>query len=215
MANKNYWEAEGETINQIAQELKEGFKILNSIPNEIVTFFGSAQIDPSDEIYKHCENTAYELGRNGYAIVTGGGPGIMRAANTGATRAGAISVGIRALLIEGQSVTDDIYTAKLDMEFVFLRRFIMYAKSKAWIFYPGGIGTLDELAECMQLRYTGVRNKKPIICVNREYWAGLFRWLEQGAYKKNFLMHGKSDLELVQFAESTSDIIEILGKHKS
>ena len=95
-------------------------------------------------------------------------------------------------------------------EFVFLRRFIMYAKSKAWIFYPGGIGTLDELSECMQLRYTGIRNQKPIICVDQKYWEGLFTWLEERAFKNNYLMHGKSDLQLVQFAETTEDILKIV-----
>ncbi len=212
MANKKYWETPEETSQEIADEAKKGFDVLNQIPNEIVTFFGSAQIKESEEFYKHCENTAFELGKLSYAVVTGGGPGIMKAANTGASRAGAPSVGVRAGLIDGQLVTDDIYTHKLEMEFVFLRRFVMYAKSKAWIFYPGGIGTLDELSECMQLRYTGIRNQKPIICVNQEYWSGLFSWLEERAYKSNFLMHGKNDLKLVQFAESSEDIIDIVTR---
>jgi len=210
MANKNYWEAPDETIQEIADEVKRGFDVLNQIPNEIVTFFGSAQIEESEEFYQHCENTAFELGKKGYAIVTGGGPGIMRAANSGASRAEAPSIGIRAGLIDGQQVTENIYSHKLEMEFVFLRRFVMYAKSRAWIFYPGGIGTLDELSECMQLRYTGIRNQKPIICVNEEYWEGLFIWLREKAYKNNFLMHGESDLKLVQFAESSEDVIRII-----
>jgi len=210
MANKNYWESQEETLEQITKEVRAGFDLLNTIPNDILTFFGSAQIKENDEWYQHCERTAFELGKRGNAIITGGGPGIMRAANVGAHRAGAISIGIRAGLIDGQLVEDDVYNAKLDMEFVFLRRFIMYAKSKAWIFYPGGIGTLDELSECMQLRYTGIRNQKPIICVNAKYWEGLFKWLEENAYKNNFLMHGKSDLHLVQFADTTEEVVSII-----
>src|SRR4051812_35536407 len=139
MSNKNYWENSEETIGMVTAELRKGFDLLNTIPNDPVTFFGSAKVKESDAYYQHCEQTAFALGKKGYTIITGGGPGIMRAANTGAHRAGAPSIGIRAQLIEGQGVLDYVYTDKIDFEFVFLRRFIMYSKSKAWIFYPGGI----------------------------------------------------------------------------
>lgn len=212
MANKNYWEHSEESISQASREMRIGFELLNKTPNNLLTFFGSAQIKESDPHYQLCEETAFEFGKRGYAIMTGGGPGIMRAANTGAKRAEAISIGIRGNLIQEQFVSEDIYTDLIDVEFMFLRRFFMYVKSKAWIFYPGGIGTLDELFECMQLRYTGIRNQKPIICVDEGYWHGLFEWMENNAYKKNFLMHGKEDLRLVEFANTKEEILNLVGR---
>jgi hypothetical protein len=212
MVNKDYWKFPEETIKQVSEEINKGLEIINKIDNDIITIFGSAQIEEGKADYEHCKRTAFELGKKGFAIVTGGMTGIMRAANTGAKKAGAPSVGIRAKLIKGKRIKDNIYTEKSEFEFIFLRRFIMYVKSKAWIFYPGGIGTLDELFECMQLRYTGVRNKKPIICVNKKYWEGLFKWLEENAYKNKFLIHGKADLKLVHFVDSTEEILKILEK---
>ena len=212
MANKDYWKFKKETVKKVSEEISKGFDIINKIDKDIITIFGSAQIREGEADYEHCKKTAFELGKRSYAIVTGGGPGIMQAANTGAKEAGAPSVGIRSELIEGQEVKENIYTEKSDFEFVFLRRFIMYVKSKAWIFYPGGIGTLDELFECMQLKYTGIRNKKPIICVNKKYWEGLFKWLEENPYKNKFFMHGKEDLKLVHLVDTTEEILGILGK---
>jgi len=213
MGNIDYWENPGETASNVKKETEKGLDLLNQINGEIISFFGSSQIKKDEKNYKHCEKVAFKLGEKGYAIVTGGGPGIMEAANSGANRAGATSIGIRAELIEGQKVKDNIYTKRSEFHFVFLRRFIMYVKSKAWIFYPGGFGTLDELFECIQLKYTGVRDKKPIICVDKKYWKGLFEWIEENAYKSKFLMHGKKDLELVHFVDTFDEISDILKKN--
>jgi len=212
MVNKDYWEFSEETVKQVSKEMKKGLNTINKINNDIITIFGSSQIEEGKNDYEHCKKTAFELGKKGYAIITGGGQGIMHAANTGAKKAGAPSIGIRAILIEEKEVKDNIYTEKIDFEFVFLRRFIMYVKSKAWIFYPGGIGTLDELFECMQLKYTGIRDKKPIICVNKKYWKGLFKWMEENPYKNRFFKHGKIDLKLVHLVDSTEEILKILEK---
>ena len=216
MANKNYWEKPEEVAKQIGEEARKGLQLINKIQKPIITIFGSAQIKEKDKYYKHCEKTAFELGKKGYAILTGGGPGIMKAANTGAKKAGTISIGIRSLLIENQreGIEDDLYTEKIDLEFMFLRRFSLYAKSKAWLFYPGGIGTLDELSECLLLKYTGIRDQKPIICVGRKYWKGLFDWIEKKAYKNGFLMNGKEDLKLAHLVDTIEEVLEIIEGKK-
>jgi len=210
MGNIDYWANSKETIAKVNEEIVKGLALLNKIDKDIISFFGSSQIKKGDDYYEHCRKVAFDLGKKGYAIITGGGPGIMHAANSGATEAGAPSIGIKAELIEGQDVHDDIYTEKSQFHFVFLRRFIIYVKSKAWIFYPGGFGTLDELFECLQLKYTGVRDRKPIICVDREYWKGLFKWIKENPYKNDFLRRGKKDLDLVHFVDTLEEINRIL-----
>ena len=122
-----------------------GLTLLNKINEPIVTFFGSHKVTPENEFYQQARHTAFELGKRGYAILSGGGPGIMHAANSGAMEAGTPSIGLRAELLEEQEVIDKIFTHKLSFHFLFTRRFVMAIKSEALVFYPGGYGTLNEL----------------------------------------------------------------------
>ena len=126
------------------------------------------------------------LVKRGYAILSGGGPGIMHAANSGAMEAGAPSIGLRAELLEEQEVTDKIFTHKLSFHFLFTRRFIMSIKSEALVFYPGGYGTLNELFDYAVHMQTNIIDTVPIICVNKKYWQGLFDWLKENPLKKDF-----------------------------
>ncbi len=195
------------TVETVKNEINSGLNILNKIDNKIVTFFGSHKVTSSERYYKECEQFAYELGKRGYAILSGGGPGIMHAANSGATRAKAPSIGLTAELLTKEVVKDKIHSEKSSFKFLFVRRFIMSIKSEALIFYPGGFGTLNELFEYATLMQTGIVDTVPIICVNKKYWQGLFDWLKNGPVKYDFLVN--TDFKLIYLVDSNTEILEI------
>jgi len=208
--NQEYYEKTEWTVEKVRQEIDAGLSLLGKIDKKIVTFFGSHRVPEDSKYYKHCKNVAFELGKKWYAILSGGGPGIMHAANSGATEAETSSIGLRAELLKGERVTDDIFTDGFSFHFLFTRRFIMSIKSEALIFYPGGFGTLNELFEYAVLMQTEIADKVPIICVNKEYWNGLFHRLENNPMKEDFLIHGVKDLELLYFVDDVEEIIEII-----
>ena len=210
--NKKYFNQANWTVERIQSEVDMGLELLNSIDKKIVTFFGSHRAGPEHEYYKHAERVAYELGKKDYAIMSGGGAGIMHAANSGATRAKTVSVGVRAELLDKKHVKDKIYTNKIEFHFLFVRRFIMSIKSEGLVLYPGGYGTINELFEYLMLMQTGVVDKVPIICVNRKYWEGLFSWLKNNPLGQDFFMRDKKDLELINFVDSLREIEKLIGK---
>ena len=210
--NKQYYKNNKWTVNKVRDEIEAGLALLNLLDRKAVTFFGSHRLAKEHPYYQHAKTTAQELGKSGYAIITGGGPGVMHAANSGAIEAGAPSVGLRAQLLEGERVTDPVFSYELDFHFLFTRRFIMSIKSEALIFYPGGYGTLNELFEYVVLMQTGIVDTLPIICVNKAYWEGLFKWMEEHPRKEDFLIHGVKDLKLLHFADTTEEVLKIVQK---
>ena len=206
--NKQYYAKTDWTIDKVGDEINKGLKILNKYNNKIVTFFGSHKVDFKSEYYTNCRDLAFELGKRGYTIITGGGPGIMHAANYGANEAKANSIGFKAELLKGEAVKDKIFTEELSFHFIFVRRFIMSIKSDALIFYPGGYGTLNELFEYAVLMQTSIVDTVPIICVNRKYWSGLFKWLKENPLKNDFFIKD-SDLNLISFVDTKDEVIEI------
>ncbi len=206
--NKEYYSKTSWTVEKVREEIDAGLALLNKIDNNLVAFFGSHLVTPGSEYYLHCKNVAYELGKRNYAVLTGGGPGIMHAANSGASEANVPSVGLKAELLKGEKVSDPIYTHELSFHFLFARRFIMSIKSEALIFYPGGYGTLNEIFEYAVLMQTGIVDTVPIICVNRNYWNGLLEWLKNGSLKHGFFT--KKDLDLLHFVDDTGDILELI-----
>jgi uncharacterized protein (TIGR00730 family) len=209
--NKEYYSNANGTAQKVQKEINEGLALLNKIDNKIITFFGSHRVSEDSKYYRDCKKIAYELGKKGYAILSGGGPGIMHAANSGAMAANVPSIGLKAELLEGEKVTDAIFTNELSFHFLFARRFIMSIKSEALIFYPGGYGTLNELFEYAVLMQTGIVDKVPIICVNKKYWQGLFDWLKNNPLKENFFIQDIEDLKLLHFVDSAEEIFEILA----
>lgn len=208
--NKEYYANTDWTVDKVREEINEGLALLNKIDNKIITFFGAHRVKEDSRYYKHCKEVAYQLGKKGYAILSGGGPGIMHASNSGATKAKVPSIGLQAKLLKGEKVTDSIFTDELAFHFIFARRFIMSIKSEAMIFYPGGYGTLNELFEYAVLMQTGIVDTVPIICVNREYWLGLFDWLENNPLKEDFLIHNVKDLELLHFVDDIDEILNLI-----
>lgn len=208
--NKQYYTKTDWTVDKVREEINSGLKLLNKIDNKIITFFGSHRATENSKYYQHCEKVSFELGKRGYAILSGGGPGIMHAANSGATKAKVPSIGLKAELLKGEKVKDHIFTHELSFHFLFVRRFIMSIKSEALIFYPGGYGTLNELFEYAVLMQTGIVDNVPIICVNKKYWQGLFDWLEGNPLKEDFFIHNIKDLNLLHFVDDVDEIISII-----
>ncbi len=210
--NMQYYARTDWTSRKVQEEIDSGLALLNRTDNRIITFFGSHRVGKGSEYYRHCKKLAYELGKRHYAIMSGGGPGIMHAANSGATEAGAQSIGFKAELLEGEKIDEPIFTQELSFHFLFVRRFIMSIKSEALIFYPGGYGTLNEVFEYAVLMQTGIVDTVPIICVNRKYWAGLLKWLENNPLKKDLLVHSRKDIRLLHFADDIGEIIRIIER---
>lgn len=203
------------TITRIRQEIENGYELLNNINTESVFFAGSRGTFACEKhykhYYKHCEKLAYELGKMGYAIISGGGPGIMKAANEGATRAKAISIGLRAELLPAEHIKDDIYTHELSFHFFFIRRFIMQLKSVASIFYPGGFGTLTEFFENAFLMQDDIIDKFPLILVGEEYWKELKEWLSKELLK-NKLIDKDFFSKYIYFTDDITEIKKIIKK---
>jgi hypothetical protein len=199
------------TVEDVDKEVAEGLRILDGVNRKIVSIFGSHATEKTDKYYMHCEETAYRLGLKKYAILTGGGPGIMQAANIGAMRAKTISIGFKAgLLKKEQSIANDIFTHYTSFKFLFARRFSLAIKSQALIFYPGGYGTLNELFEYVTLIQTHMVDPVPVVCVNRKYWEGLFKWLKSQTLKHGFIQ--ARHLKGIYFAETPTDVIRIIEK---
>ena len=208
--NKQYYVDTDWTVKKAKKEINDGLKILKKIDNKIVTFFGSHKVNKKNKYYQHCKKLAYELGKRNYAIVSGGGPGIMHAANSGATKAGVPSIGFQAELLTKEKIKESIFTDKLSFHFFFVRRFIMSIKSDALIFYPGGYGSLDELFEYANLMQNNIVDRVPIICVNKKYWKGLFDWLKNNPLKEDFLAGKMKDIDLLHFVDDIDEIIKII-----
>jgi len=196
-----------------SKEITDGLKILRNIKQDMVSIFGSHITSEKHKDYINCQKTCYNLGKKGYAIVSGGGPGIMKAANTGATLAKTPSVGFKAKLIQKeQHVDDNIFTYQYEFNFLFVRRFCLAVESRALIFYPGGYGTLNELFEYITLIETHMEEPIPVICVNKKYWEGLFNWLKNNALKEGYIT--QRHLDYITYADTSKEIINIIEERK-
>lgn len=199
------------TAKLVEKEVLQGIKLLNSIDKPIITFFGSHSIPKSNSAYKNAFQTSKSLAEEGFAIMSGGGPGIMHAANAGAISAGVPSIGVMADMLVEERISDKIFTHQAAYKFMFVRRFILSIKSEALIFYPGGYGTFNELFEFLVLIQTGMIEKVPIILVDTKFWKGLDKWI-QGLVDQKLIK--KKDLNLIQHADTTKEILSIIHKHK-
>jgi len=209
--NRQYFRDIVKTVEDVDKEVAEGLRILDSVNRKIISVFGTHATNNKDKFYKHCETTSYNLGLKKYAILTGGGPGIMQAANTGAMRAKTISIGFKAgLLQKEQSVGNDIFTHQMSFKFLFARRFSLAIKSDALVFYPGGYGTLNELFEYITLIQTHMVDPIPVVCVNKAYWEGLFKWLKTQTMKKGYI--SAKHLKGIYFAETPEEVVSIIEK---
>ena len=167
---------------RIIGELVEGFDRLSGI-EPAVTIYGSARIKPGEELYAKTEEIARRLGENGFSIITGGGPGVMEAANKGALEAGVKSVGVNIELPEEQA-SNPYSSISLSLRHFFVRKVLLVKYATAFIIMPGGLGTLDEVTEVLTLMQTHKIKPFPVILFGNNYWKGFLPWLEVISQKK-------------------------------
>lgn len=189
---------------RIMGELVEGFDELSGI-EPAVTIYGSAQLKVDDKIYAQTEEIAYRLGQLGFAIITGGGPGVMEAANRGALRAEATSVGLNIKLPEEQ-VCNPYTTRSITFTHFFARKVMLVKYATAFVIMPGGLGTLDELTEVLTLIQTHKIKPFPVLLFSGVYWKGFLDWLKNTVLARNCI--SESDLDLLRVCDSTDEVIE-------
>ena len=194
-------------VSEISKEFTEGFRFLENYPKS-VTFFGGNQLREDSPYYESARTLASRLVKElGYSIISGGGPGIMEAANRGAFEAGGSSLGLLIKLPEGQ-VTNKYLTGEFSLYYFFVRKVCLSFSAEAFIFYPGGFGTLDEFFEILTLTQTKKVGGVPIICVGSEYWNNLKEFM-----KKDLLGRGtinEYDLDLFHIIDDHDEIINII-----
>lgn len=180
-------------VFRIMGEFVEGFEEMNEIKTA-VSVFGSARTRPEDPMYQACVETARLLGEAGYSIITGGGPGMMEAANKGAREAGAISVGCNIELPFEQSGNEFI-DVSIDFRYFFVRKTMFVKYASGFVIFPGGFGTMDELFEALTLIQTNKVRDFPVVLFGSQYWGGLLDWI-----KGTMALEGKiaaADLDLI------------------
>ena len=182
-------------VMRIMGEFIEGFDTLSTI-RAGVTIFGSARTGPDDPQYKAAEEVGRLLSDEGFAVITGAGPGIMEAGNRGARMAGGHSVGCNIELPFEQGANPYVDTL-VNFRYFFVRKTMFIKYSVAFIIFPGGFGTLDELFEALTLIQTGKISQFPVILFGRHYWAGLIRWLQSRVLVEGKISPGDVDLLLV------------------
>ena len=188
---------------RIIGELVEGFDRLSGV-QPAVTIYGSARLKPDDELYEQTEDIAFRLGQMGFSIITGGGPGVMEAANKGALRAGVTSVGLNIQLPE--QLCNVFTNRQLTFSHFFVRKVMLVKYAAAFVILPGGLGTLDELTEVLTLIQTHKIKPFPVLLFSSAYWAGFLEWLTRFSLARGFI--SEEDMALVRLCDRPEEVVE-------
>jgi len=188
---------------RIMGEFVEGFDSLAEL-GPAVTIFGSARISRRDPLYAAAEDLGGMLARRGITVITGGGPGIMEAANKGAAEAGGVSVGLGIELPHEQSLNEYVNLA-LNFRYFFVRKTMFVKYAQGFVIFPGGYGTLDELFESLTLVQTGKIDHFPVLLWGTAYWKPLFDWLRDDVAERRMI--APEDLKLVRITDDREDVL--------
>jgi uncharacterized protein (TIGR00730 family) len=194
-------------IFRIMSEFVEGFQFLSESTNE-VTIFGSARFKPEEKWYKEAEKLGALLGKGGYTVITGGGPGIMEGANKGAAKVGAPSIGLNIELPFEQRM-NNYATRGRGFHYFFTRKVMLAASAQAYVYFPGGFGTLDEFFEIITLIQTEKMKPIPVICVGEDFWGSLFEWTSKTQIKKYGTI-SKKDMKLFTVVDTAKEAYKII-----
>ncbi|MEV4257405.1 TIGR00730 family Rossman fold protein [Spirillospora sp. NPDC049652] len=198
-------------VLRIQAEFVEGFGLLAELP-KAACVFGSARTKPGTPEYELGEQIGAKLHEAGYAVITGGGPGIMEAANKGSHDAGGLSVGLGIELPFEQSLNDHVDIG-VQFRYFFVRKTIFVKYSQAFVVLPGGFGTLDELFEAITLVQTGKITRFPIVLVGTEYWGGLLDWMKQTVLPAGNI--SADDLDLIHLTDDPDEVVRVIvGAHE-
>jgi uncharacterized protein (TIGR00730 family) len=192
----------------ILAECVEGFDVMSKV-FPAVTIFGSSRAHPNSLNYKTTENVARLLVENGFNVISGGGPGVMEAANKGAEEAGGKSVGLHIHLPNEQK-PNKYANVRLDFKYFFIRKLMFVKYAVAYIIMPGGFGTLDELFEALTLIQTKRIKFFPVILIDSKYWKGLIDWIKGTLIKEKSI--SESDIEILNLVDTPEEAVGIIKK---
>ncbi|MBA3028855.1 MAG: TIGR00730 family Rossman fold protein [Desulfobacteraceae bacterium] len=193
---------------KIMGEFVDGVEALHDL-GPAVSIFGTARIKPDDPVYQKTEILASLLAKNNLAVITGGGGGVMEAANKGAAEAGGISVGLN-IHLPFEQVPNPYSNIKLEFKYFFIRKVMFIKYAKAYIAMPGGFGTMDELFEVMTLIQTRRIKPFPIILVGSDYWKGLIDWIKSTLLEDKHI--SPADLDIIQIMDEPAEIVKFIRK---
>ena len=195
---------------KIMSEFVEGYETLSAI-GPCISIFGSARTQEDDPVYQLTIDIAEAIAAAGYGIISGGGPGIMEAANRGAQKAEGTSVGLNIELPYEQDSNTYIDRDKLiNFKYFFVRKVMFVKYAQGFVVMPGGVGTLDELFEAYTLIQTNKVNKFPIILVGRSYWSGLIDWIKNTVLKEKNI--SPEDLDLFELVDTLDEVMDFLNR---
>jgi uncharacterized protein (TIGR00730 family) len=196
-----------DAVEQIAEEFRAGFAEVDKIDRPAVALFGSARIGEDHPAYAAARATGRVFGERGWAVVTGGGPGVMEAANRGAQEGGGLSVGFNIELPHEQRPND-----YLDIEYTFahfyVRKVCFVKPSEGFVIFPGGFGTLDELFESLTLIQTGKVQHFPVVLFGSDYWGDFLDWIRDEPLRERMISPG--DAELLQLTDDPAEAVELV-----
>ena len=195
-------------VFRIMGEFVEGFDDLATITRG-VAIFGSARTPADNPFYAAAQETAGLLARAGFSVITGGGPGIMESANRGAFEAGGASIGCN-IELPFEQAPNPYQTRSLKFKYFFVRKTMFVKYSNAFVIFPGGFGTLDELFEALTLIQTRKIKNFPVILFGSEYWRGMLDWLEGTVLKSKYI--GEADRLLLNLTDSPAEVVEIVNR---
>ncbi len=194
---------------KIISEVVDGFETLSDV-GPAVSMFGSARVKPGQELYKTTEEMAHSLAQSGFAVITGGGPGLMEAANKGCQEAGGDSVGLHIHLPLEQK-PNDFLDMRCDFRYFFIRKLVFVKYALAYVALPGGFGTLDELSEALVLIQTKRIKPFPIVMLGTKFWKPLVDWFRSQMLTNEFLH--EEDLDLFLVTDSVPEAVAHIKKH--
>jgi len=204
MMNEDIWR-----IFRIMAEFVEGFETLSEV-GPCVTIFGSARTPENHPHYKLTVDTARLFAKAGYGVISGGGPGIMEAANRGAHEVGGVSIGLN-IQLQFEQVPNPYIKTMLSFRHFFVRKVMFLKYTSAVIVMPGGFGTLDEMFETLTLVQTDKVNPMPVVLMGGEYWKGLLDWLKNTMLGEEYILN--SDMALMHITDDPAESVELVKKH--
>ena len=193
---------------KIMGEFVDGIETLHNI-GPALSIFGSARIKPTDPIYKLTEEIAARFVKNNFAVITGGGGGVMEAANKGAIEAGGTSVGLN-INLPFEQTPNSYANIRIEFDYFFIRKVMFVKYAFAYIIMPGGFGTLDELFEAVTLIQTQRIKALPVILVGSDYWSGLVDWIKSRLLAQKRI--SSKDIDILQVMDDPEDIVESVRK---
>jgi uncharacterized protein (TIGR00730 family) len=192
-------------ILRMQGEFTKGFDTFNELNKDCISVFGSARTKSDDKWYKEAYKVGKLLSENDFGVITGGGPGIMEAANKGAYDDNGVSVGI-GIELPFESGMNEYVQLGVENRYFFTRKVMFLKYSQGFMVFPGGLGTLDELFEALTLAQTGHNIKYPIVLVGKDYWGGLIDWLKDKVYSEGRM--SDKDFELFRIVDSAEEGVD-------